>query len=216
MCALLTCPDLARFFSGDLMPFAVVLSSLAAFEGARGLAAPWAAAGLAKNLPMVDCFIAWRQMGLWRHAERAGAVLTHKWLRAHRGSTSLLQMLKVAMSSDEAKGRRCECLKPQHSLRELYNTPEAILGSIRMPGAMYQENQRACELRRDYIECRMPLSTSVATVKGLSRLFRASSLVLCRCDKAEDVSCFEPQHAANLAPAGLPRHVCLACQRLSQ
>ena len=123
MCALLTCPDLARFFSGDLIPFAAVLTSLAAFEGARGLAAPWAAAGLAKNLPMVDCFIARRQMGLWTHAERAGAALTHNWLRAHRGSTSLLQTLKVAISSDEAKGRRCELSKPQHKSTDHCNVP---------------------------------------------------------------------------------------------
>ena len=93
------------------MPVAVVLTSLAAFEGVRGLAAPWAAAGLAKNLPMVDCFIAWCQMGLWRHVERPNAGLAHNWLRAHRGSTSLLQTLKVAISSDEAKGRKWKPLQ---------------------------------------------------------------------------------------------------------
>ena len=64
MCPLLTFPDLARFFSGDLTPFAAASPSLTAFDGARGLAAPWAAAGLAKNLPMVDCFIVWCQAGL--------------------------------------------------------------------------------------------------------------------------------------------------------
>lgn len=83
------------------------MASLAALDGVRGLAVALGAAGLPKKLPRVDCFMVRCNQGLWRYAECAGAALTQSGLPAHNGSTSLLQILKVAISSSQA---RCQVL----------------------------------------------------------------------------------------------------------